>query len=841
MVNFTVEQLRKAMNKRNNIRNMSVIAHVDHGKSTLTDSLISKAGIISNDEAGEKRFMDDREDEQARCITIKSTGVSLYYSFPDDSLPKDSEGNNFLINLIDSPGHIDFSAEVTAALRVTDGALVVVDCVEGVCVQTETVLRQALAERIKPVVILNKIDRCLYEVNKDPEEIYQTFAKTIDNVNVIISTYTTEDGPMGPLLVSPQHGTICFGSGLYGFGFTLTKFAKIYSLKFGVQIDKLMSNLWGEKYFDSTTKKFINKSVNSKGQQLERTFCQFVLKPIVTLTRKIMEKKKDEYIEMLNKLGLKLKENEEQLEDKALVNSILKRWLPMADALLEMIVLHLPSPVQAQKYRMETLYTGPTDDECATAIKNCDPNGPLMLYVSKMIPSQDKGRFYAFGRVFSGTVSSGQNVRIMGLNYQPGTKEDLHVTKIQQTVIMMGRKVEPISDCPCGNTISLVGIDKYLLKSGTISTSDKAYPIKAMKFSVTPVVRVAVQPKNQTDLDKLVEGLDRLAKSDPCVVVSHEETGEHVIAGAGELHLEICLNDLEKDYANCQIIKSAPVVSFRETVQELSSIVCMSKSANKLNRIMCQALPLEEQLTAAIENGDLNPRIDNKTRSKMLQNQFGWDQTDSKRVWSFGPDTNGPNLLVDVTKSAEYLQDIKEHLVTSFQYATKVGVLCEEPLRGVRFNINEVYLHSDSSHRNGGQIVPCGRRVLYASELTASPSLVEPVYLCEITCPLQMCGAVHGVLSKRRGKAFDQQTKEGTPLIVIKAFLPVMESFGFDKDLRSSTSGQASPQMQFDHWEIMQGNPFEENNKLSDTIKSVRKRKGLDVKIPPLEKYNDKL
>ena len=525
MVNFTVEQLRNAMSKRNNIRNMSVIAHVDHGKSTLTDSLISKAGLISNDEAGEKRFMDDREDEQARCITIKSTGVSLYYSYPDESLPPNSEGNNFLINLIDSPGHIDFSAEVTAALRVTDGALVVVDCIEGVCVQTETVLRQALSERIKPVVILNKIDRCLFEVNKDPEEIYQTFAKTIDNVNVIISTYTTEDGPMGPLLVSPNLGTICFGSGLYGFGFTLTKFAKIYSQKFGVQVEKLVPLLWGEKYFDPTTRKFTHKSLDSNGKQLERTFCQYVLKPIVTLTRKIMENKKEEYMKMLSSLGLKLRENEEQLEDKALVNAILKRWLPMADALLEMIVLHLPSPVEAQKYRMETLYTGPTDDECAKAIQNCDPNGPLMLYVSKMIPSPDKGRFYAFGRVFSGTVSTGQNVRIMGMNYTPGSKNDLYLTKIQQTVIMMGRKAEPISDCPCGNTISLVGVDKYLLKSGTISTSENAFPLKAMKFSVAPVVRVAVQPKNQTDLDKLVEGLDRLAKSDPCVVVSHEETG----------------------------------------------------------------------------------------------------------------------------------------------------------------------------------------------------------------------------------------------------------------------------------------------------------------------------
>lgn len=841
MVNFSIDQLRKVMDKRNNIRNMSVIAHVDHGKSTLTDSLIARAGIISNEAAGETRYTDTRADEQERCITIKSTGVSLYYTMPEEDIPEGSDGNGFLINLIDSPGHIDFSAEVTAALRVTDGALVVVDCIEGVCVQTETVLRQALAERIKPVVIVNKIDRCLLELNSDPEEMYQTFSKSIDNVNVIIATYTQEDGPMGNLIVSPAQGTVCFGSGLHGFGFTLTKFAKMYAAKFGVQVSKLMPQLWGERYWDAASKKFLHRSTNDKGTQLERTFCQFVLKPIVTLSRAIMADDKPKFKDMFNRLGVKLHDDEQQMEGRELLSAVYRRWLPAAEALLEMIVLHLPSPAKAQKYRVETLYTGPQDDEAAQAIRDCDPKGHLMLYISKMVPSSDRGRFYAFGRVFSGTVSTGQRVRVMGANYVPGSKEDLHVTNIQRTVLMMGRKVENLQDCPCGNTISLVGIDQYLVKSGTISTWEGACPIKAMKFSVAPVVRVAVEPKQASDLPKLVEGLNRLAKSDPCVQVTHEETGEHIIAGAGELHLEICLKDLEEDYACIPIIRSPPVVSFRETVQELSSVVCMSKSANKLNRLMCQAQPIEEELLNAIESGEITPRMDAKVRAKILQNKFGWEQTDSRRVWGFGPDSNGPNLIVDTTKSAEYLQEIKEHLIGAFQYATKVGVLCEEPLRGVRFNVVEVYLHSDASHRNGGQIVPCGRRVLYASEYTAQPTLIEPVYLCEITAPLAVCGGVHGVLSKRRGRAFDQQQREGTPLMVIKAYLPVMESFGFDKDLRGATSGQAFPQMIFDHWEPLVGDAFEPGNKLSDTVSAVRKRKGLDEKIPALDRYLDKL
>lgn len=841
MVNFTIDQLRKVMDKKRNIRNMSVIAHVDHGKSTLTDSLIARAGIISGEAAGETRFTDTRADEQERCITIKSTGVSLYYTMPEEDVPKDSDGNGFLINLIDSPGHIDFSAEVTAALRVTDGALVVVDCIEGVCVQTETVLRQALSERIKPIVIVNKIDRCLLELNADPEEMYQTFSKAVDNVNVIIATYTDEEGPMGNLTVSPANGTVCFGSGLHSFGFTLTKFAKMYATKFGIQTQKFMTQLWGERYWDASSKKFLHRSTNDKGEVLERTFCQFVLKPIVTLTRAIMMGEKAKYMEMFKKLGVKLHDNEEQLEGRELFSAVYRRWLPAAEALLEMIVLHLPSPAQAQKYRVETLYTGPLDDECAAAIRDCDPNGPLMLYVSKMVPTTERGRFYAFGRVFSGTVATGQRVRVMGANYIPGKKDDLHVTNIQRTVLMMGRKVENLQDCPCGNTISLVGIDQYLVKSGTISTSDIACPIKAMKFSVAPVVRVAVEPKIASDLPKLIEGLNRLAKSDPCVLVSHEETGEHIIAGAGELHLEICLKDLEEDYANIPIKRSPPVVSFRETVTATSRVVCMAKSANKLNRVMMQATPLGDELLKAVEANEITPRMDVKTRAKELINKYGWEQTEARRVWSFGPDSSGPNLLVDTTKSAEYLQEIKEHLVSAFQNATRLGVLCEEPLRGVRFNVVEVYLHSDASHRNGGQMVPCGRRVLYASEYTAEPTLIEPVYLAEITAPLTVTGGVHGVLSKRRGRAFDQQQREGTPLMVIKAYLPVMESFGFDKDLRSATSGQAFPQMIFDHWENLVGDPFEEGNNLNSTIKAVRKRKGLSETIPSLDHYLDRL
>jgi len=826
------------MDHPNNIRNMSVIAHVDHGKSTLTDSLISKAGIIGAAMAGEARYTDTRQDEQDRCITIKSTGVSLYYEMPKEQIPEGSTSTGFLINLIDSPGHVDFSSEVTAALRVTDGALVVVDCVEGVCVQTETVLRQALGERIKPVVMVNKMDRALLELQLEAEDTYQSFQRTIESVNVVISTY--EDDELGDVQVFPHKGTVAFGSGLHGWGFTLGRFADMYAAKFGVERSKLMKKLWGENFFDAKSKKWTNKNTGSDGKPLKRAFCQFVMDPINLLFKSIMNGEKAKYEKMVKSLQINLTSDERDLTGKPLLKTVMRKFLPAADALLEMMVVHLPSPVQAQRYRVATLYEGPDDDECAKAIRECDPNGPLMLYISKMVPTSDKGRFYAFGRVFSGTIRTGQKVRIMGPNYIPGKKDDLVIKPIQRTVLMMGRTVEPIDDCPCGNTIALVGIDQYLVKSGTITTSEAAHNFKIMKFSVSPVVRVAVECKNPADLPKLVEGLRRLAKSDPCVQCLTEESGEHIVAGAGELHLEICLKDLE-EFCGVPLNTSDPVVSYRETVSAESSQTVLAKSPNKHNRIYMKAQPLPDGLADAIEKGDVNPRDDFKVRAKYLQTEFEIDQNDGRRIWCFGPEDTGPNLLMDGTKAVQYLNEIKDSCAAAFNWVTKEGVLAEENMRGCRYNILDVTLHADAIHRGGNQIIPSCRRAIYAAQLTAEPTLLEPVYLVEIQCPEHAMGGIYGVLNRRRGHVFAEEQRPGTPLYTVKCYLPVMESFGFTADLRSHTGGQAFPQCVFDHWQQMNGNPLEEGSKLNVIVSDIRKRKGLKEEIPALDNYMDRL
>jgi len=843
------------MDKKANIRNMSVIAHVDHGKSTLTDSLVAKAGIIAASKAGETRATDTRKDEQERCITIKSTAISMFFDMDHKDLefikqdrakkPDGSLETGFLINLIDSPGHVDFSSEVTAALRVTDGALVVVDCVSGVCVQTETVLRQAIAERIRPILFMNKMDRALLELQLEQEELYQTFQRIVENVNVIVATYCDDDGPMGTVRVDVNNGSVGFGSGLHGWAFTLKQFAEMYATKFGVDTDKMMKKLWGESFFNPKTKKWSK----SKDEDNKRSFCMYVLDPIYMVFDAIMNFKKEQTEKLLTKLTTAsgkmvkdvLKNEEKEMEGKPLMKAVMRNWLPAGEAMFQMICIHLPSPVTAQKYRAELLYEGPHDDLACMGIKNCDATAPLMMYISKMVPTSDKGRFYAFGRVFSGKIATGMKARIMGPNFVPGKKEDLYEKSIQRTILMMGGRVEAIEDVPAGNICGLVGVDQFLVKTGTITTFKEAHNMKVMKFSVSPVVRVAVEPKNPADLPKLVEGLKRLSKSDPMVQCFIEESGEHIIAGAGELHLEICLKDLEEDHAQIPLKKSDPVVSYRETVSEESSIMCLSKSPNKHNRLFMRACPMPDGLAEDIEDGKVNPRDDFKIRGRYLADTYEYDITEARKIWCFGPDTNGPNLMIDCTKGVQYLNEIKDSVVAGFQWASKEGVLCDENLRATRFNLYDVALHADAIHRGGGQIIPTARRVLYASMLSAEPRLMEPVYQVEIQCPENAVGGIYGVLNRRRGHVFEEAQTPGTPMFVVKAYLPVNESFGFTADLRSNTGGQAFPQCVFDHWQVMPGDPLDEGTKVNIIVEECKKRKGLKPGCPSIDNYLDKM
>merc|ERR1711870_218001 len=457
------------------------------------------------------------------------------------------------------------------------------------------------------------VDRCILELQMEPEDMYGRFRKAIEDVNVIISTYM--DQLMGDVQVAPDKGTVAFGSGLHGWGFNVERFAKIYAAKMGVDKEKMMKRLWGDSFFNAKKKTWTNvQQPEGCDSPLPRAFCQFIMTPINQLMRAIMDDQKEKYEKMMGTLGIVLKGDDKGLTGKPLMKRTMQVWINAADTLLSMIITKLPSPRVAQKYRVENLYEGPMDDEAAKAIRSCDKEGALMMYVSKMVPTSDKGRFYAFGRVFSGTIATGQKVRIQGPGYKPGSKENLNVKSIQRTVLMMGRTVEQIPDVPCGNTVALVGVDQFILKSATLTTIESAHNIATMKYSVSPVVKVAVKPKDGKELPKLVEGLKKLSKSDPLVVCTTEESGEHVIAGCGELHVEICLKDLREEYAQCEFIVGDPVVSYRETVQSVSNQTCLAKSPNKHNRLYLVATPMEEELNVAIEDGSAGPKAEPKER-----------------------------------------------------------------------------------------------------------------------------------------------------------------------------------------------------------------------------------
>lgn len=624
----------------------------------------------------------------------------------------------------------------------------------------------------------------------------------------------------------------------------MNTFARLYAKKFNCAPEKYLNKLWGDNFFDKKTGKWHKTNqIEGSDEILPRGFCQLILTPIMDLCDSILKQKKEVYEPILKQFGVVVDMQDEELKvPKKLLSYALQSWINASDALLEMITLHLPSPRVAQKYRTSYLYEGQQDDECAVSMMSCNPEGPLMMFVSKMIPTSDNGRFYAFGRVFSGTVYAGKKIKIMGPNFKQGKSDDMFEKSVQKVILWMGKKVEEIGEVPCGNTCALVGIDQCIMKQGTITDHPKAATIKCMKYSVAPVVRYAIRPKNPADMEKFVSGLQKMSNADPIVQVIKTDT-ETIVAGCGELHLEICLKDLVEEYCGkekLEIIKSDPIVPYKETVTSISSQVCMTKSPNKHNRLYMNAEPLHEDLTNDIENGIVKLTNDIKDTSRRLVETYEWDAHDSKKIWCFGPENSGPNIVVDQTKQVQFLNEIRDSMESSFQWASREGVISEENMRGIRFNILDVDLHADAVHRGGGQIIPTARRLYHAAEMSAQPRYQEPVYLVVINCPNDVSSKIYGCFSVRRGIVLSEEEVSGTPQVIIKGYLPVAESFGFNEFLRSQTSGQAFPQSSFDHWEIVNSDPFDVKGKAYQIAMDIRKRKGLKKEMPILSDYVDK-
>jgi len=375
-----------------------------------------------------------------------------------------------------------------------------------------------------------------------------------------------------------------------------------------------------------------------------------------------------------------------------------------------------------------------------------------------------------------------------------------------------------------------------LVKSGTISSSPECFPITPMKFSVSPVVRQAVSLVNVADAPKFIKGLFKLKNSDPCLQVLTEESGQSIIAGAGELHIETALADLREFFGDIKFTVSPPVVKFNETVLAASTQTCLAKSPNKLNRLYVTAEPLSEKLVTDLDSKKL--RLDNpKELYFTLTKEYGWEKNDASKLW-WMEDTC---CLVDMTHSLPYLASVKDHIVAAVKSATAEGVLGGEPMRGVRFNIVDAVLHSDSLHRSVAQILPAAKRAFFAALLCASPALVEPVFLAEIQAEQKVLSKIYSLLSKKRGNIIEELSKEGSTFYTVRAHIPVLESLGFDAALRQETSGHASPQLVFSHWQSLPGNPYEEGTLAGKELTKLRERKRLKDKLPVLSDYNDKL
>lgn len=824
-----------------NTRNFVITAHIDSGKTSLSDTILGIGRLVNLDKVGESRGCDTREDEIARGITIKSTGVSIGFKYGEDE---------FTANLIDTPGHSDFAQNTQSAMKVVDGAVVLLDAVSGIETQTTTVVRQALSERLRPVLVINKFDRFIHELKLEPEEAYQRLVKMIADVNNLISEYQTDDNKWFDKELSPSDGSVIFTCAYRNFGFDIDYFAELYATKFmqnkpdvsPEEYAKVKETyrkvLWGDYYLDPVTKK-PTTTVTDK-----RVWCEYIYKPMKNLYDAIMNGETEKFTNILqNKFDTNLTNDETQLAGAELYKKVFKRVFQLAPVLKKLIVNHLPNPIVAQKYRVDVLYDGPLteDDPGYKAIKYCDPNGPVMFFTSLMTPADSKDlggkRFNAFGRLFAGTIKPGDRITIMNENYEYGKKANVALNKTVPRVLkIVASKTFNLESAPAGIIIALGGIDEYLVKSGTITSNadySTLYPIKAVKFVVSPVVDIAVRVKNPQDIPKLSEGMRSLAKSDPIIRCVTNEDGENVISCVGELHAEISFNDLVK-FCGVELVKSDPIVPLRETITEATGKESLKKSANKHNRLTMVAEPLPEELIELLESNEYSTR-DMQKLIRLLVDKFGWDSNTARKVWGLEP-YNKPNcIFVDCTIGTAYMNEIKDGVLNGFKYAVMESVLCGEPMRGVCIKLVDCTLHADAIHRGSGQMMPTSRDCIRACMLANKPTLYEPVYQVTVTVPRDDVGTIYSSLSYKRGNVVNEESNDGTPIVTVTGHLPVMESFGFDSFIKEKTSGRAFPSLAFSHWQPL------DPKSVDKQILETRKRKGLKEEIPKYEDYNDKL
>lgn len=790
------------------VRNVALVGHLQHGKTLFMDMLIEQTHHISTfNSSSEKhmRYTDTRIDEQERRISIKAVPMSLVL--------EDSNAKSYLCNIMDTPGHVNFSDEMTAALRIADGAVLIVDAGEGVMVNTERAIRHAIQERLPIVVVINKVDRLITELKLPPKDAYHKIRHILEVLNSHITVATAGN----PQVIDPAAGNVCFASANAGWSFTLQSFAKLYVKLHGIPFDanKFATRLWGDVYYHPDTRVFRRKPPSGGG---ERSFVQFVLEPLYKIYSQVIGEHKKSVETTLAELGVTLSNAAYKLNVRPLLRLACSSVFGTATGFTDMLVQHIPSAKDAAATKVDHIYTGPRDSEIFKATGDCDPSGPLMVNITKLYPKSDCSVFDAFGRVYSGEIQTGQTLRVLGEGYSPDDEEDMTIKEVTKLWVYQARYRIPISKAPPGSWVLIEGVDASIMKTATLCNlnyDEDVYIFRPLQFNTLPVVKTATEPLNPSELPKMVEGLRKISKSYPLAITKVEESGEHTILGTGELYLDSIMKDLRELYSEVEVKVADPVVSFCETVTETSSLRCFAETPNRRNKITMLAEPLEKGLAEDIENGAVSIDWSQKARGDFVRSKYGWDILAARHIWAFGPDKQGPNILLDDTLSSEVdkslLNSVRDSIVQGFQWGAREGPLCDEPIRNVKFKIVDAKIAPEPLHRGSGQIIPTARRVAYSAFLMATPRLMEPLYYVEIQTPIDCVSAIYTVLSRRRGHVTADVPQPGTPAYIVKALLPVIESFGFETDLRYHTQGQAFCMSVFDHWAVVPGDPLDKS------------------------------
>jgi elongation factor 2 len=718
MAEKMADRVMRIMKKPEYIRNIAICAHIDHGKTTFSDNLLAGAGMMSKEDAGKALKLDFHVDEQERGITIDTAAVSMVHTF---------DNNEYLINLLDTPGHIDFSGDVTRAMRAADGAIVLVDAVESIMPQTETVLRQSLRELVKPTLFINKVDRLIKELQLTPEQMQERFLKIITSVNKLIMDIAPK-GYGEKWQVNVQDGSVCFGSAFHNWALSIP-----FMQKKGITFKEIIEAYGeGEKY--------------------------------------------------------------KELADKA----------PLHEVVLNMVVRHMPNPLDAQTYRIPRIWHGDLESEDGKALVKCNPNGPLYFVITKIVVDPQAGEISA-GRLFSGTVTKGTDVYLNRMKQK---------SKIQQVFIYNGAKREIVENVVAGNFLGVAGVKAYAGETITLDENGTAF--EKITHIFDPVVTKAIEAKQPSDLPKLIEVLRMVAKEDPTIQVEiNEETGEHLMHGMGELHLEVIENRIKSE-KGVEVQTSEPIVVYRETITKPSQ-EAVGKTPNKHNLFFFRVEPLEDSIYQAIKKDEIQEmrikKKDLELRDKLVE--CGMDSKNALKV----KDIYKGNIFMDMTRGQVHIGEVMEMLLDMFEDVMSSGPLAREPCLKVKVMVTDMKLHEDAIHRGPAQVYPAVREGIRGAMMTAKPLIFEPYQIHRIEAPSEFLGEISKLISNKRGQLLDAQ-QEGN-LSIIKAKLPVGEMFGWSSDLRSATAGRGNSSLIDQMYEKL---PEELQEKI---IKQIKSRKGL--------------